>query len=163
MGSRASLIKPLPELAWYFNDAAADLGFKAQCISGAPSGGYIQSFPTQKQCNAARKQTRIREALRQLSAKLQSILESAYSPCAFGVQLTSEHGLAAGIVARCHSQLRGASPEEKEQLHAIVKAAPMLLMTAHEAYRIAAGKPSSKVEERRRRIESWANQQGLVA
>ena len=147
------------DLVWYYNDSPAALGLSSAPLSPEPRDSLPQQkWPSARQCADVRRQKSIREALRQLSPRLQCILECAYEARGITLQDSVEFDLCAPLMARIMQRLRLCrSAEDKEKLKEIAKSAPVLLQTAHAAFRIAFGPamPKSRPDQRRARVSRW--------
>ena len=156
------------DLIWYFQDSARELGFRASPIGHEPQSNVpTQNWPSASQCKAARRQTNVRRALRQLSSGLQSVLECAYEARPMTVENRHKYDLAAPLVERIFLRWRMTNPskEDKKKLEALVLKTTELLEAAHTAFRIAYGPPESKSkpERRRQRVSRWLADEGLAA
>jgi hypothetical protein len=114
------------DLVWYYNDSPAALGLSSAPLSPEPRDSLPQQkWPSAKQCADVRRQKLIREALRQLSPRLQCILECAYEARGITLQDNAEFDLCAPLMARIMQRLRLCrSAEDKEKLKEIAESAP---------------------------------------
>lgn len=159
-------MKPDPDLVWYFCDSASELGMHAAAIGGdANCGSNVpeQNWPSKKMCKAAGRWRKIRDALFQLSATLQCVLECAYEAQGLSVQDRFEYDLSAPLVIKARARMKGASADDKKKLEALISNADMLLGAAHTAFRIAHGpaEPRGRPARRRFRVEKWLTEEGL--
>ena len=157
--------EPHPDLVWFYTQSAGELGLRSAslCPLFLPTE---PPTPSGAQLSAARKQTRIRVALRELSPRLQSVLEGCYEPRPHSAQIRHEHGLAAGLVARVISELTlaistGHKPVAGE-FDRQVALSYMLVQAAHEAFAIVYGQaPRTKREAQRTIVSRWMSDEGL--
>lgn len=151
------VIEPDLDLIWYFHDSASELGLHAISLSECIQEPARQRFPTAKMCRAAARQRAIREALRQLSPKLQAVLECAYQVQGLTTQRRAEHDLAAHLVARVKA--RGVLGQR--ELLVMVSA----LHSAHVAFRIAYGSSTDRSRQSRvhSQVQRWLAEDGLCA
>ena len=130
-------------------------------MSAEPRDGLPQQkWPSARQCASVIRQKKIREALHQLSSRLQDILECAYNARGITLQDRIEFDLCAPLMARVMQELRlKRSEKDREQLKEFARRAPMMLQAAHAAFRIAYGPPSpkSRPEARRQRVQTWVS------
>jgi hypothetical protein len=154
-----------PDLRWFYQDSQRELGLQASPIMPQIGASNVpeQHWPSAGMCRAARKQRDIRAALRQLSHRLQSILECAYGSREMTLQEKHKYDLAAPLIARVLTRMKMANKEEQKQLKALVQNLPRLLEAAHAAFRIAYGppEPKSRRERVRRRVDRWMAEEGL--
>lgn len=124
---------------------------------------YEPTPPSSQQLAAARRQTKIRAALRQLSPRLQAVLEATYEPRPLSAPLRHEHGLAAGVVARALSALSPATTaSERKQIEITIRAAHVLVTLAHEAFELLYTDHEDRTRSARRaRCSQWLSDVGL--
>ena len=153
-----------PALAWYYNDSAAELGLRAQWISETHIPGVQQRWPTRQMCGAARRQRKIRNALEQLSPRLQSLLETVYVARSIPLDKRHEFDLAAPLIERVRAVLEQGviGKEERKVLEHVIAAAPVLLDAAHRAFHLAFDDlPTGRVARRRARVQRFIRDEGL--
>ncbi len=158
------LMKPDPALVWFYNYSAAELGLRAQWISETHIPGAQQRWPTRQMCGAARRQRKIRDALKQLSQRLQSLLETVYVARNIPLNRRNEFDLAAPLIERARAVLEQGviGKEERKVLKHVIAAAPVLLDAAHQAFHIAFDDlPTGRVARRRARVQRFIRDEGL--
>ena len=145
-----------PALTWYYHHSAAEVGLSSSPLAESTQHSCEPPHPTERQLRAAERQAGIRRALRELSPRLQAILECCYELRPHGTQLIHEHGIAAGPVAR--ALFESLTHRDQTRLDRDTKLALILTAAAHRAFGIVYGPPpGSRVEARRQRVERWLN------
>ena len=114
-----------------------------------------QRWPTARMCRAAARQKAIRAALTQLAPNLQAVIECAYEAQGQSAQTRHEHDLMAPLVARVARRMQYLPPVERKGLARALQYMERLLEAAHEAFRIAHGRP--REQSRRHRVRATAS------
>ena len=159
---KAVHLEPLPDLVWFYTDSARELGFHASPMSAEPHSNLpTQKWPSASQCRAAVRQRKIREALRQLSTQLQSVLECVYDSKMTSVDERHKYDMAAPLVARILTRMRLASKDDQKKLKILIQNTPILVASAHSAFLIAFGSepPQSRRAQRQARVRAWREEE----
>lgn len=148
------------ELRWYYASSDAELGFSSNFRMDEPSLSERASGPTKRQCDAARHQAVVRNALRQLDPIHRGALRIAYTPRRNALDMSHRFGeLGAPLV----DALLRHDPSVSDTLPAskIRSIVSDLLADAHSNYQARRGPSKTRAQRVAGRVEAFLREADL--